>query len=259
MNIDAKPTPFGIIRLGLLACLVWGAGLAAAHAATATVAVAANFTATAKKLAGIFEQATGNKVEFSFGSTGQLYAQISQGAPFDVFLAADQARPKKAVAAGYAVPGSEFTYATGKVVLYSARAGFVTGKETLTHGTFNRIAIANPVAAPYGAAAVETMKKLGVYASLAPKIVQGENITQTYQFVATGNAQLGFVALSQLAGKKGGSRWVVPADLYTPIAQDAVLLQHGAKNPAARAFVQFLKGPQARAVEAQFGYGAGTP
>lgn len=257
MTTDSRSTPFGIIRLGLLACLMWGAGLGVAHAATATVAVAANFTATAKKLAVLFEQETGNKVEFSFGSTGQLYAQISQGAPFDVFLSADQARPKKAVAAGFAVRGSEFTYATGTVVLYSARPGFVTGKETLTRGVFNRIAIANPIAAPYGAAAVETMKKLGVYASLAPKIVQGENITQTYQFVATGNAQLGFVALSQLAGKAGGSRWVVPANLYTPIAQDAVLLRHGAANPAARAFLRFLKAPQARAVEAQFGYGAG--
>ncbi len=240
---------------GLALCL----SAAIAAAGTATVAVAANFTDAAQELAALFEKETGNKVVFSFGSTGQLFAQISQGAPFDAFLSADQNRPKKALADGYAVPGTAFTYATGKIVLFSASPTLVSGADTLKKPAFEKIAIANPASAPYGAAAVETMKALGVYAALAAKIVQGESITQTYQFVGTGNAQLGFVALSQLAGRSEGSRWVVPQALYAPIAQDAVLLKHGESNPAARAFLTFLKSPQARAVKEKFGYGAGSP
>jgi molybdate transport system substrate-binding protein len=232
-------------------------GAAAAHAGEARVAVAANFTDAAKEIGQVFEEKTGHTVAFSFGSTGTLYTQISQDAPFDVFLAADQARPEKAEAEGYAVKGSRFIYATGKIVLYSADAGLVTGAETLKAAQFGKIAIANPATAPYGTAAVEAMKTLGVYGALEGKIVQGNNIAQTYQFVATGNAELGFVALSQVAATDKGSRWVVPDDLYPTIAQDAVLLEKGADNEAAKAFVAFLKGPEALEIKTKYGYGAG--
>jgi molybdate transport system substrate-binding protein len=225
------------------------------RAGEATIAVAANFATAAKEIGALFGRSTGHSVSFSFGSTGQLYTQISRGAPFDAFLAADRERPEKAAADGLAVDGSRFTYATGRIVLFSKNAGLVHGSETLTDGKFSRIAIANPVTAPYGAAAVETMKALGVYDSLSPKIVQGNNIAQTYQFVETGNAEIGFVALSQVVGNDGGSRWVVPDTLYSVIAQDAVLLKRGEANNAARAFLAFLKGPEAREVKRKFGYG----
>jgi molybdate transport system substrate-binding protein len=228
-----------------------------AMAGTVHVAVAANFTAAAKEIGTLFAKASGHQAVFSFGSTGQLYTQITQQAPFEVFLAADQERPKKAEEGGLAVAGSRFTYATGKIVLFSRDDNLVKDGATLKEGKFAKIAIANPTAAPYGAAAVETMQALKVYDALKPKIVQGNNIAQTYQFVSTGNAELGFVALSQAVGKDGGSCWIVPADLYTVIAQDAVLLKRGADNAAARAFVAFLKGAQARAVKEKYGYGAG--
>jgi molybdate transport system substrate-binding protein len=227
------------------------------RAAEVKVAVAANFTTAAKEIGALFAKATGHEALFSFGSTGQLYAQIAQGAPFAVFLAADQARPKKAVAAGFAVAGSRFTYATGKIVLFSMTKGLVTGPATLRQGRFAKIAIANPVTAPYGAAAVQAMKALGVYRRLSPKFVQGNNIAQTFQFVRTGNAAVGFVALSQVVRNNDGSRWIVPEKLYAPIAQDAVLLKPGTASAAARAFLAFLKGPQADAVKAKYGYGTG--
>ncbi len=242
-----------LILLAAAPLFAWGA----AQAGEVTVAVAANFTDAAKDMAALFEKATGNKAVFSFGSTGQLYTQITQGAPFDVFLAADQARPEKAIAGGLAVPGSRFTYATGRIVLFSRDKALVKGPETLKSGGFAKIAIANPVTAPYGAAAVEAMKALGVYETLKPKIVQGGNIAQTYQFVETGNAELGFVALSQVVRNSEGSRWIVPQNLYKAIAQDAVLLKNGAGNAAATAFIAFLKGPEARKVKETYGYGAG--
>jgi molybdate transport system substrate-binding protein len=228
-----------------------------AHAGEATIAVAANFTGAAKQIGALFETSTGHKAAFSFGSTGQLFAQIAQGAPFDVYLAADQARPRKAIADGYAVPGSRFTYATGQLVLFSARKDLVTGAATLAAGRFDKIAICNPKTAPYGAAAVETMKALGVYDALKRKLVQGTNVTQAYQFVETGNAEIGFVALSQVILREEGSRWIVPGNLYAPIAQDAVLLTHGADNAAARAFVAFLRGPEAAVIKRTYGYGTG--
>ena len=231
------------------------AALAPAEAGEASVAVAANFTEAAKEIGKLFEAETGHRAVFSFGSTGQLYTQISQGAPFEVFLAADATRPAKALAEGLAVAGSGFTYATGRIVLYSRDAGLVQGPETLETAGFAKLAIANPATAPYGAAAVETLRALGLYDALAPRLVRGQNIVQTYQFVETGNAELGFVALSQLAGHDGGSRWLVPAALYAPIAQDAVLLERGAGNAAARAFLAFLKGPAAGAVKRKYGYG----
>ena len=228
------------------------------HAAEVKVAVAANFTGAAKVIGRRFHQATGHTAIFSFGSTGQLFTQISQGAPFEVFLAADRKRPEKAETDGYAVPGSRFTYATGRIVLYSADPGLVTGPETLKSYRFTRIAIANPVTAPYGAAAIAAMRALGVHGALQGRIVRGTNIAQTFQFVMTGNAEIGFVALSQVAGLDQGSRWLVPEKLYPPIAQDAVLLKRGAANPAATAFLAFLKGDTARSVKETFGYGPGT-
>jgi len=246
------------MRLAMLALFATVASTLPGAAAEVKVAVAANFTEAAKEIGDLFEKATGDKVVFSFGATGQLFTQITQDAPFEVFLAADQKRPKKAIADGYAVPGSLFTYATGKVVLFSTDRDLVKGEETLKAGKFEKIAIANPKTAPYGTAAVEVMKKLGIYDALAPKIVQGNNIAQTFQFVDTGTVEIGFVALSQVINKDGGSRWIVPEKLYATIAQDAVLLKRGADNEAAKAFVTFLKGPEARSVKEKYGYGVGA-
>jgi molybdate transport system substrate-binding protein len=228
---------------------------APANAASTNVAVAANFTEPAKEIAQLFESKTGHKAVLSFGATGQFYTQITQAAPFQVLLSADQATPKKLADEGLAVGNSLFTYAVGKLVLFSANAALVTGEQTLRDGKFSKIAIANPTTAPYGAAGVETMKKLGVYDALAGKIVQGNNIAQTFQFVDTGNAELGFVALSQVIMRQGGSRWIVPGDLYAAIRQDAVLLRTGADSEAAKAFLTFLRSPEANAVIEKFGYG----
>jgi molybdate transport system substrate-binding protein len=241
----------------VVALLASAGGAATCHAAEVKVAVAANFTEAAKEIGALFEKATGDKAVFSFGATGQLYTQVTQLAPFEVFLSADQKTPQKAVTDGFAIGDTQFTYAIGKVVLYSRSKDFVRGEETLTEGKFTKIAIANPETAPYGAAGVEVMKKVGVYEALAPRIVQGNNIGQAYQFVETGNAELGFVALSQTIGEEGSS-WIVPESLYAPIAQDAVLLKKGEANPAAKAFLTFLKGKEAKAVIEKFGYGVGA-
>lgn len=225
------------------------------HAAQTNVAVAANFTDAAQEIAQVFKDKTGHEAILSFGSTGQLYTQITQDAPFEVFLAADDERPGTATDQGFAVPGSQFTYAIGKILLWSKDADLVQGEATLKNGEFSKIAIANPTAAPYGAAAVQAMEALGVYDQLEPKIVQGNSIAQTYQFVETGNAELGFVALSQVVGANEGSRWEVPAGLYPPIRQDAVLLERGADSEAAKAFMAFLGSPEAAAIIAKYGYG----
>lgn len=232
---------------------------APAGGARVKVAVAANFTDAAKEIAAAFRRRTGNEALLSFGSTGQLYSQITQGAPFQVFLAADQVRPEKVVKDGLGIADSRFTYAIGRLVLWSRAPGLVKDGESLKHAGFSKLAICNPVAAPYGAAAVQAMKALKVYDSLKPKLVIGANVTQAFQFIDTGNAELGFVALSQLAGRtKGdaaaGSRWIVPQVLYSPIRQDAVLLKTGSGAPAAAAFMAFLKGPQARAIIESYGY-----
>jgi molybdate transport system substrate-binding protein len=180
---------------------------------------------------------------------------MTHGAPFEVFLSADADRPKKAEQDGLGVPGSRFTYAIGRLVLYSKQPGLVDDKGAiLKTGTFQKISIADPTAAPYGVAAVQTMQKLGVYATLTPKIVKGSSITQAYQFVATGAAEVGFVALSQVITESGGSRWVVPASLHAPIDQQAVLLWTGQKNPAAVAFMKFIKSPAAIAIIRKYGY-----
>ena len=247
----------------------WLAGLAAAAAAALVgpalartgeevrIAVAANFTAPAKEIGADFEKATGNKAVLSFGATGQLYAQITQGAPFVILISADRATPAKAIKEGHAVDGSAFTYAVGKLVLYSKTSDLALGEPALKDAKFAKIAIANPSTAPYGAAAVEVMKAVGVYDALQPKIVQGNNIGQTFQFVDTGNAEVGFVALSQVIFAKSGSKWLVPAKLYKSIAQDAVLLKTGAASEGAKAFLAFLKGPEARKVIEKYGYGVG--
>lgn len=249
-------TAFSFIRRIIVAVAASAVCAGVAQAGDTKIAVAANFTQAAKEIGEAFEKETGHHAIFSFGSTGQLYAQISQGAPFEVFLAADQERPRKAVEEGLAIADSLFTYAGGRIVLYSADKELVHGEETLSAGDFDKIAIANPATAPYGAAAIDAMKALRVYKALTSKIVQGGNIAQTYQFVATGNAELGFVALSQIAAHDKGSRWIVPEKLYTPIAQDAVLLRNGEENEAAEAFVAFLKGAKARAIIEDYGYGA---
>lgn len=228
-----------------------------ASADEARIAVAANFTSAAKEIGVLFDKKTSHRAVFSFASTGTLYTQIRNGAPFDVFLAADQARPKKALDEGLAVSGSRFTYALGRIVLYSKDPALVAGRETLTLARFEKIALANPVTAPYGAAAIQALEAMGLRDTLTARFVQGKNIAQTYQFVETGNAEVGFVALSQVAEHKHGSRWIVPHDLYEPIRQDAVLLTHGASNEAAKAFLAFLHSPDAVAVKNKFGYGSG--
>lgn len=221
-----------------------------------TIAVAANFREAAEEIGTAFRAASGQSVRFSFGSTGQLLVQVAQGAPFDAFLAADQRRPRMAIDDGHAVAGSQFTYATGRLVLFSEDRDLVQGPQTLVKGGYARLSIAEPALAPYGAAAIEVLQELGALDSVRPKMVRGMNVAQAYQFVRTGNADLGLVALSQVVGYTGGSRWVVPCDLHSPIKQDAVLLNRGAENPVAQAFLAFLEGPEAATVLRKFGYSA---
>jgi molybdate transport system substrate-binding protein len=223
-------------------------------AAQTNVAVAANFTGAAKQIAAAFKAKTGHDTVLSFGSSGQFYTQITQDAPFQVFLSADEDRPKRAVDDGFAVPESRFTYAIGKLVLWSKNPNLVKGEDTLKGEAFSKLAIANPMTAPYGTAGIETLKSLSLYETLKPKIVEGDSIAQAYQFIDTGNAELGFVALSQLIDNSAGSRWMVPQALYKPIRQDAVLLKKGSSNEAATAFMAFLKGPEARVIIEKYGY-----
>lgn len=241
---------FALAAMGLVA--------SAAHAGEVQVAVAANFTAPAQRVAAEFERDTGHRALLSFGASGRFYAQIKNGAPFAVFLSADEATPLRLEAEGAAVPGSRFTYAIGRLALWSAQPGRVdTEGAVLQRGNFAHLAIANPKTAPYGAAAVEVLAALGVLEGLKPKLVQGENIAQAQQFVASGNAELGFVALSQVwrDGKLSeGSVWVVPTRLHAPIRQDAVLLLAGRDKPAAQALLSYLKGDKARALIRSFGY-----
>ena len=242
----------------LAVSLLLFAAAATANADEVQVAVAANFTAPMKEIAAQFEQATGHKVLATFGATGKFYAQIKNGAPFDVLLAADDETPVKLEKEGAAVANSHFTYAIGKLVLWSAQHGLVDDKgEVLAKGSFAHLAIANPKLAPYGAAAVETLQKLKLYGALEPKIVQGDSIAQAHQFVVSGAAPLGFVAMSQVfeGGKlKSGSVWVVPATMYGQIRQDAVILDKGKGKAAVDAFLAYLKGDKAKAVIRAYGY-----
>jgi molybdate transport system substrate-binding protein len=244
----------GIVAVTLLAALP----VQQALAAEASVAVAANFTAPMQKIAADFERDTGHKVLLAFGSTGKFYAQIKNGAPFEVFFAADDKTPARLEQEGFAVAGSRFTYAIGQLALWSARPGYVDDQgAVLKQGAFTHLAIANPKLAPYGAAATETLNRLGLLAALQPKFVQGENIAQTFQFVSTGNAELGFVALSQVTegGKlKSGSAWIVPSALHAPIRQDAVVLTRGKDNAAALALMKYMKQDKARAIIRAYGY-----
>lgn len=222
------------------------------------VAVAANFSGPMERIAAEFEKATGHKTVIAYGTVGKFYAQIKNAAPFDVLVSADDETPIRLEKDGLAVPASRFTYAIGKLVLWSATPGRVDDEgEVLKRGDFRHLAIANPKVAVYGAAAVEALTNLNVHAALESKLVLGENISQTYQFAATGNAELGFVALSQIY-KDGqfaaGSHWLVPLNLYPPLKQDAVLLNRGKDNPAAGALLAYLKSDAARKVIRGYGY-----
>lgn len=240
----------------LSACLLVMAG--ALHAAEAQVAVAANFAEPVKAIAALLHKTTGHTLKITVGSTGRLYAQIRNGAPFDVLLSADTHAPAQLEADGLAQPGSRFTYAAGKLVLWSADATQVDSQgAVLKHGGFRKLAIANPKTAPYGAASIEVIDKLGLTAALKPRLVQGESIGQTYNFAFTDNAEIAFVAMSQVleGGRlKSGSMWVVPQHLYAPIRQDAVLLKSGATNEAALALMQLLKSPDVKSLIRSHGY-----
>lgn len=231
---------------------------AASLADSAQIAVAANFAEPIKGIAAVLEKTTGHTLRITLGATGKLYAQIKNGAPFDVLLAANTAIPAALERDGLSTPGRRFTYATGKLVLWSADAAKVdTRGDVLKRGYFRKLAYANPKTAPYGAAAVQVMDKLGLTATVTPKLVQGESIGQTFNFVHTGNAEIGFIAMSQVleGGKlKGGSMWLIPQALYSPIQQDAVLLQHGANNPAAQALMKLLQGPNIKDLIRSYGY-----
>lgn len=236
--------------------LAWTTTLA--HGAEVQVAVAGNFTGPMEKIAPAFEQATGHKVIVSYGTVGKFYSQITNGAPFEALLSSDEETPNRLAKEKLALAESQFTYAIGSLVLYSAKEGLVDDKGAiLKKGSFDRLAIPNPKAAVYGAAAIQVMNGQGVSSSLEPKIVLGENITQTYQFVATGNADLGFVALSQIY-KDGvyakGSFWLVPKDLYPSLKQDAILLKRGEQNEAAQALLAYLHSKPAKETIRSFGY-----
>jgi len=244
---------FKILGSGVLA-ISQGAALAG----QVQVAVAANFAEPIKAIAAILEKTTSHQLQITLGSTGKLYAQIRNGAPFDVLLAADTRTPDALEKEGYALPGSRFTYATGKLVLWSADTGKVDAKgEVLRSASLRKVAYAAPKTAPYGAAAIEAINKLGLTASLTPKLVQGESIGQAFNFVYTGNADAGFVAMSQVleGGRlKSGSMWVIPKSLYSPIQQDAVVLQRAAGNEAAQAFIRLLKSPNIKDLIRSYGY-----
>jgi molybdate transport system substrate-binding protein len=239
--------------------LALAAALTAARADEVSVAVAANFAAPLARIAAGFSAATGHTLRPSTGSSGKLYSQIVAGAPFELLLAADDELPRQLVAAGRAISGSQFTYAIGHLVLWSAQPGLVDDQgAVLASARFGKLAIANPKLAPYGRAAMAVLKALDVDQVLSGRLVIAENVAQAYQFVATGNAELGFVALSQVAvpGKPiVGSVWHVPASLHGELRQDAVLLGPGAGKPGALALLAYLKSAPARAVIEAHGYG----
>jgi molybdate transport system substrate-binding protein len=240
---------------GLLIFLLAASGV---RAEEINIAVASNFTAAMREIVEAFEQTSGHQVKLSFGSSGKFFAQIQHGAPYQAFFSADQAKPVALEAAGQVVPGSRFTYAIGALALWSPKTGFIEGNAQRLHsGAFNKLALANPRLAPYGAAAIEVLEKLECKEATREKWVQGENISQTYQFVRTGNAELGFVALSQIMQQgeiSQGSWWLVPSELYSPIRQDAVVLKGGKDSAATQALMQFIRGEQAGAIISAYGY-----
>ncbi|GAB3106043.1 molybdate ABC transporter substrate-binding protein [Pseudomaricurvus hydrocarbonicus] len=227
------------------------------------MAAASNFTATMKDLTRSFEQETGHQVILSFGSSGKFYAQISHGAPFQAFFSADQAKPIALEKAGLAIPGSRITYAEGSLALWSAKPDFANqGEKTLVQRDFRKLALANPRLAPYGQAAMEVLKNLDQVDATRNKWVQGENISQTYQFIDSGNAEMGFVAAPQIL-KRGkitkGSAWIIPHELYNPIRQDAVILEKGKNSPATHELMEFMRSSRARKIIESYGYAAGAP
>jgi len=237
-----------------LSSLIWACALAG----EAQVAVAANFAAPMERIAADYQRESGHKLSLSTGATGRFYAQIKNGAPFDVFLAADDETPARLEAEHAALPGSRFTYAVGRLALWSSQPGVVDERgDVLRSGAFAHLAIANPKTAPYGAAAMEVLRSRGLAEALRPKLVQGENIAQTHQFVASGNAEIGFVALAQI-WKEGrldrGSAWIVPQHLHQPIRQDVVLLARGRGNAAAEELMRYLRSDRAKALIRAFGY-----
>ncbi len=241
-------------RFTFALALMGSLAVAPAAGAETTVAVAANFTLPAEEIVAAFEAATGDSVALSFGATGALYAQITQGAPFTVLLAADDRRPEQAVAGGFGVEGTIFTYAVGKLVLYGPGIDVTDGEAVFKTGAFEHLAVADPDTASYGAAAMQVVNALGLAEALRGRIVTGENVTQAQQFVDSGNAELGLVALSQVIGKPALQTWIVPETLYAPILQDVVLLKTGEDDPVARAFMKFLRGEEARAIIERYGY-----
>lgn len=246
------------MRKSFILTLLFVAYATSLRAEEAMVAVAANFSAPMQQIAALFQKETGHQIKLSFGASGGIYAQIKNGAPFDLFLSADQLTPQKLEAEGLGVPNSRFTYATGQLVLWSKQEGLVDAKgHVLQNKSIQRIALANPKLAPYGAAAMETMTNLGLLKELQSKLVQGDNIAQTYQFVSTQNAQIGFVALSQVFANgnlTSGSAWIVPGNLHQPIQQDVILLRKGQDNKAATALLLYFKGEQAKKIMKSFGY-----
>ncbi|CRM70945.1 molybdate ABC transporter substrate-binding protein [Pseudomonas fluorescens] len=247
-----------MIRAARLAPLLAVFALGSAQADEVQVAVAANFTAPIQAIAADFKKDTGHTLVAAYGATGQFYTQIKNGAPFQVFLSADDTTPQKLEAEGETVKGSRFTYAVGTLALWSAKDGYVDAQgEVLKRNAFKHLSIANPKTAPYGLAATQVLAREGLTDQVRDKIVEGQNITQAYQFVSTGNAELGFVALSQIYkdGKvSSGSAWIVPSSLHDPIKQDAVILAKGKDSAAAKALVDYLKGPKAAAVIKSYGY-----
>ena len=250
--LTIRPSFLAVIATALL---LTNTGLA--HAGTLRVAVAANFTDTTRDLIALFEESRDTRVSASFGSTGKLYAQIENGAPFDVFQAADSKSPEMLEQNGSAVAGSRFTYAQGKLALWSPKADvFSDPKDWLASADFKHLAIANPKTAPYGLAAQQVLTELSLWDALQSRLVRGDSIAQTFQFAATSNAQAGFVALSQVNAWSGaeGTLWIVPQELYQPIAQQAVVLNHGKDNPAAQEWVEFLRSPEAVRIIRDYGY-----
>lgn len=244
---------------GLIGACIAGILLSvSAQAAEVKVAVAANFAQPMKDIAAEFEKDTGHKLAITQGATGKFYAQITNGAPFEVFLSADDETPAKLVKEGKAVTGTQFTYAIGRLVLWSPDEKLVDqGGAVLKTDRFKYISIANAKVAPYGRAAVQTMQKLGVLSAIEPRVVQGESITQTHQFVTTGNAQLGFVAMSQVWENnrvKSGSGWIVPEDMHEQLRQDIVLLNPGKDSSAATALVNYLKSDKSKKIIERYGY-----
>lgn len=249
------------MKLTLLVLIFLTAACPFSYSETVSVAVASNFTAPMTSIAQQFESKTGHRAQLSFGSSGKIFAQIANGAPFEVFLSADQTKPIALEDRGLAVPGSRFTYALGTLALWSANPDYTDRLiPALKQGDYNTLAIANPKLAPYGMAAMETLNQLGIEENRIPRLAQGENIAQAYQFISSGNADLGFVALSQImeSGKMRGVGWIVPPHLYSPIRQDVVLLTKGKDNSAAHALLNYLRSSEAQSVLKSYGYGLDT-